>query len=71
MKIEEITIIKITFPKPKARDEHIWNLETNHVLREAIEECLATGKTVRKNADGNMVMYEVQPKFPLTESAME
>ena len=69
MKIEELFSMKVTWPKPKERDNGLWNLTTNKRLREAIGKCLATGETVYSEAIGE-ALYRVEPKFPLTDEAM-
>ena len=71
MKIVELVSCKLTLPKQKKlRQSGVWNLETNKTLREAIEECLASGVEVLKVKPGGM-LYHVKPEYPLVESAMQ
>lgn len=69
MKVEELFTVKVTWPKPRVRDNGLWNLTTNKRLREAIEKCLATGETVYSESVGE-ALYCVRPRFPLIDEAM-
>ena len=71
MKMRELVSCKVTLAtKQKDRESGFGNLERNTALREAIDECLKTGKEVFKAKPGGM-LYHVRPDFPLIESAME
>jgi len=70
MRIREISKCTVTFPRKKSeRQERIWNLGKNKVLKSAIEKCLATGEEVF-DANDHGILYHILPRFPYTEEAM-
>jgi hypothetical protein len=73
MKIEEITLIKVTLPtKKKMKEMDYWNLsrKSRVALKAAIEKCLQSGEEQILRDDGVFV-YIIKPMFPLIESAMK
>lgn len=70
MRIEEITLIKVTFPKKKVQKAlDSWNLQRHPRLAMAIERVLRTGKEEYHRED--VFLYHVKPEFPLIPSAMD
>lgn len=71
MKIVAFMETTVRYPR-KARDraENSWNLEKNKDLREAIEKCLKTHRTVIHEVPGGNI-YRVKPAYPLIPSAMK
>lgn len=76
MRIEEMTLIKITFPtrakgqKMKEVVRSYWSLEKRPKLRAAIIRVLQNGKEEYLNDEG-VFLYLIKPEFPLIPSAME
>jgi hypothetical protein len=73
MKIEEITLLKVTLPtKKKMKELDYWNLsrKSRSVLKAGIEKCLASGDEQILRDDGVFV-YIIRPCFPLIASAMK
>ena len=75
MRIEEMTLIKVTFPtrgkgeKMKEIRRAYWSLEKRPQLRAAIERVLQTGKEEYLRDEG-CFLYLIKPEFPLIPSAM-
>ncbi len=73
MKIDEITLIKVTLPsKKEIKKLDYWNLarKSRAALRASIEKCLATGEE-QILRDDVVFVYIIKPQFPLIESAMK
>lgn len=73
MKIDEITLIKVTLPSKKERKElDYWNLNRikRAALKAAIMKCLKTNKEQILRDEGVFV-YIIKPRFPLIDSAMK
>lgn len=73
MKIDEITVIKVTLPaKKKMKEMDYWNLnrKSRAGLKAAIEKCLQSGEEQILRDEGVFV-YIIKPRFPLIDSAMK
>lgn len=72
MKLEEITIMKVTPPNKKKRASNdFWNLEKMPELREAIEFAEVSGKESYVMDWKHMSLFHVKPEFPLIPEAMQ
>jgi hypothetical protein len=73
MKIDEITLLKVTLPsKKEMKALDYWNLnrKSRAALKSAIHKCLQSGDEQILRDDGVFV-YIVKPRFPLIDSAMK
>jgi hypothetical protein len=73
MKIDEITLLKVTLPsKKEMKALDYWNLNRKNraTLKASIEKCLQSGEEQVLRDDGVFV-YIIKPRFPLIDSAMK
>jgi hypothetical protein len=72
VKLEEITIIKITPPSKKQRKEHdIWSLKKHPELASAIKLAMQTGKEQYVRSISEFTIYHIRPVYPLVPEAMD
>lgn len=71
MRLEEMTIIRVTMaPKKRRKEPSFWDLDQHPDIKAAIEKCQLTQEDQYVLKRGEMLLYHIRPGFPLIDEAM-